>query len=79
MEFEFIKEKVNLEPTRKGTYAPIINDWIGTDSKTLKFKCKNEKEYMAAYQGAINYRNAHRCDYTVITRKKLCEVYLVKA
>ena len=45
MEYEFIKEKVaNIKGGPKQKYAGIVDEWLLTDNKTLKFKCANETE-----------------------------------
>jgi len=79
MEFEFIKEKVNLDPVKRGTFAPIIDEWLASENKTIKFKCKNTKEAKNVYSCAFAYKKKRKLDYTIITRYNLCEVYLVRA
>lgn len=80
MEFEFIKEEIKKDRgVRNGIYAPIIDEWLETDNKTLKFKCKSEKEMAQAYGAVYSYRKAANLDYTIFKKKGSCELYLIKA
>ena len=80
MEFEFIKESV--KPALIGRHSPyvdIIYQWLDSDNKTLKFKCKSEKELRSVYNSAYQFKRKNNMDFTVFKRSSLCEVYLVRA
>ena len=79
MEFEFIREKVKLEPVKKGKFVPIIEEWLASENKTIKFKCKSEQEAKSVYSSVLSYKKKKNEDYTIITRYQSCEVYLVRA
>ena len=79
MEFEFIKDAVKVEKESRGQFVPIIVDWLHSENKTLKFKCKNAKELKSVYTSANQYRKIHGKDYTIFTRPASCEIYLVRA
>lgn len=77
MEFEFIKEKVKLPSKNRGKYSEVIEQWLATENKTLKFKFATTQEADNCSICACSYRKAHNYDFTVV--KRLCEVYVVRA
>lgn len=78
MEFEFIKEKVR--PIGKNNaYVDVMYQWLESNNKTLKFKCKSEKEMNSITNSAYQFRHKNNLDFTVFKRANLCEVYLVRA
>lgn len=74
-EFEFIDEAVNIQ--RRGKYNVVIQDWLKSDSKTLKFKFPSELKARNCYSAVRGIRNKYNLDYTIYRRQ--CEVYLVRA
>lgn len=81
MEFEFIKEKVVPDHGyfRLGKWAEVIEEWIKSDSKTLKFVCKNPKERNNCAGSARNYAKSHNYDYTIYPEKGTNNIYLVRS
>ena len=79
MEFEFIAERIENDRKPRSAYADIITKWLESDSKTLKFKCKNANEMRSASNCAYSVRRRKSLDYTVFKKPTKCEVYLVKA
>lgn len=79
MEFEFIKEVVKPRHTKEGKYSGIVDKWLETDNKTLKFKCKNEEECKSVYYAMYSYKKSHNLDFTIIKRSGECAVYVVRA
>lgn len=79
MEFEFIKEQVEIEPqeNKRYKYANTMKKWEGTDNKTLKFACKNEKEKNNCYFCVKQYIKRKGRDWTVFV--KSMDVYVVRA
>lgn len=79
MEFEFIREAVKPRHAKQGKYSDILDEWLATEYKTLKFKCKNEKELKSVYYSMYSYKKSHNLDFTIIKRSGECAVYLVRA
>ena len=77
MEFELIKEALPIEKKRKGVYRPVIEDWFGSENKTLVFKCKNTTEASSALSAAYTYRKLSSNDFTVFKKNPLT-IILVK-
>ena len=79
MEIEFIKEQVEIEVNNnpKHKYANAIKEWERTDNKTLKFKCKTQKERQNCYFCVRQYLKKHGKDWTVFV--KVLDVYVVRA
>ena len=79
MEFEYVKDKLDLFPTERGKWNSIIQDWIRSDNKTLIFTCKNDKEFRNCYFCSIQNRRKNNLDYVVHKDNGKMKVYLVKA
>jgi hypothetical protein len=79
MEFEYIREKVKPDRKSRNAIKVVIEDWIQSENKTLKFKCKDPKELRSVSNCAYHTKRAKNYDYTIFKRLSLCEVYLVKA
>ena len=74
-EFEFIDEAVSIQ--RRGKYNVVVQDWLKSNSKTLKFKFPNELKARNCYSAVSGIRKKCNLDYTIYRRQ--CEVYLVRA
>lgn len=79
MEFEFVKEAVKPRHKKEGKYSGIVDKWLATDNKTLKFKCKNDAKRKSVYYAMYSYKKSHNHDFTIITRGGECAVYVVRA
>ena len=79
MEIEFIKEQVEIGVNNnpKYKYANVIKEWEKTDNKTLKFKCKTQKEKQNCYFCVRQYIKRKNKDWTVFM--KVLDVYVVRA
>lgn len=81
MEYEFIQEKVeNIDvASRSGKYTQIISHWEKTDNKTLKFKCKNQKEKKCVYSSIKHYCANHKKDWTIICESGSYNIYAIRS
>ncbi len=82
MEFEFIAERLDEKEIKtnayKSKYANIIEDWLKTENKTLKFICKNEREKKNCSWAITSYKKAHNYDYVIYREAATLNIYLVK-
>ena len=79
MEFEYIREKAKPDRKPRNAIKGIIEEWIQSENKTLKFKCKDLHEFKSITNCAYYTRKVNKLDYTIFKRLSLSEVYLVKA
>ena len=79
MEFEFIKDAVKVKTYVKGLYSEIIEDWLYTDNRTLKFRCANAEERKKVYAAVSAFKRNHNLDYTVYCERGTNNIFLVKA
>ena len=86
MEFEVFREAVDVPQRMRGNgggtkpsnpFTLAIIDWLNTDDKALKAKCKSQKEADRMYGLAYCYRKSHKLDFTIY--KRGVEVYCIKA
>ncbi len=78
MEFEFIKEQIDIKPGHKtAIYADTIRKWLETDNKTLVFKCKNGKEAKSCESSARQFKKKNNLDFVIVQRSG--KVYCVRA
>ena len=81
MEYLFIEEKLNenqIVTKPRGKYASIIEKWLRTNNKTLKFMCKNADEKKRVAWSVTSYKNHHNYDYVVYRESFTNNIYLVK-
>ena len=80
MEYTYIKETFIPEsPARRGIYAGLVNDWLGTDNNTMKFICATPEEKKKVYCALSTYKRAHNLDFTIYLENGTYNIYLVKA
>lgn len=86
MEFETFKGTVEVPEKSKGggfgtkprhPFTLAIVDWLTTDDKSLRARCKSSKEADNMYALAYGYRKNHKLDFTIY--KRGTEVYCIKA
>jgi len=60
----------------KGKYSNVLNQFMNTDNKTLKFLCSNVKEAESCVSSMHGLKRKY--DLNVVVWKNNCEVYVIK-
>lgn len=78
-QYEFIAESVKPEYKARGKYVDIVEKWLKTNNKTLKFMCKNTIQKKNVCTSLRSYAQSHHYDYTVFPERSTNNVYVVRA
>ncbi len=78
-QYEFIAESVKPNYVSRGKYISVIEEWLKTDNKTVKFMCKNELQKKNVCNSLRSYAKVHNYDYTVFPERSTNNVYVVRA
>lgn len=72
---EMFKEKIE-KPKTRGAYADVIDEFIKSENKTLRFNCSSVEEAKKCY-ASCGFRNK-KLNLGLVVWKKNNQVYLIK-
>ena len=81
--YEYLEElPADLEFSKgshKGKYTLIIEEWLKSGAKNLRFKCHTEAEMKTVRSSSASYKRKHNANFTIWKDRKTYDVYLIKA
>lgn len=63
----------------RGRYAPIIEKWLLSNAKALKFSLKSIEDRRRCRAAITRYRDSHHYDWTIYNEKNSYNLYVVRA
>lgn len=79
MEYKFLDTMPDIKVRKRSKYAPILEEWMKTDLKCIKFTGKNPTEKRSIYQTVKALIKRNNWDYTVYVEGGSYNVYVVRA